>query len=529
MSDVVRTYSVARSHRRRRDVRRRTTWWRRILLAVMLSLTTWIVWTTRDTYPMVRLIPDDQVYQVYIAHLLDKRIQFAHSRVWELWPENSPVRRTVAILSSDFGMPPWVMNNLVQGLCHVSGQDLNKFTDPLFITRMSRIGCLIEKLHCVLPGIQTDYAGGLRLRAVPNAGIYYAVRGRILALSPSRQAVIRALTLPDDASLAPEALDNDLQQSANDDLAARISLRTDDPLGNVFQSLYIALQITPDMARLNCRGNLRPAWRERMAGLLNTASPRDLTVPPEGLLVLSGDFGAPISALCEGLNSAVGETVPLNHYLAQAAAFLDAANPAIAPFLRSLFAVSGPGIRFSWHGIDQNEMLPMPELVIALDTDPAGAQAALEAIPPPPQGTSPWDTILRYDPERLVAFLPMIGGPSIEPTAALHGSELLISTSRTLAESLLAEPPQRRRVPQPANLYLRWQPYPSLQALSEAALQFADASLLRGHTRESFETFIAPWMNAAKQVSELAALAAHENGELRLDVKLVVAQAETAP
>jgi len=36
-------------------------------------------------------------------------------------------------------------------------------------------------------------------------------------------------------------------------------------------------------------------------------------------------------------------------------------------------------------------------------------------------------------------------------------------------------------------------------------------------------------MTAAKQVAELAALAAHENGEIRLDAKLVIAQAETLP
>ncbi|HEX73040.1 MAG TPA: hypothetical protein ENN65_06965, partial [Candidatus Hydrogenedentes bacterium] len=262
MSDVLRSYAGVSLSRRRHHKRGRR--WRWILLIVALAALL-ALWITRDSHPIGALLPADQRYHLYIADPLETRMSLGQSRIWSLAPKGSVWAAIPERLLDGPDVPEWLLNNIFNGPCHVSGADLKNFADPLLLTRMSRIGCLVEKLHWAIPGVESDYAGGLRLRRIPDAGVYYAVRGRTFAVSTSRAALIRALTLTSEKQTGPEGLMRGMTDMGANDLACRVGLEEDDPLGEVFESLRLGLRIAPAGLRLQCRSTLRPAWQERSA------------------------------------------------------------------------------------------------------------------------------------------------------------------------------------------------------------------------------------------------------------------------
>jgi len=510
MSDVVRVFNRSTTFGSRRH---RWRMLRRGVVVLFALIFVWAWWVTRDSHPMGRLIPAQQAYECSIGDPLGKRTTLAQSTLWTLAPDDSVMAKIPGLLENNFGLPEWVLNNLVYGLCHVSGNDLREFRDPLLVTRMSRIGCLLEKLHYFMAGIERDSAGGLNLRVVPSAKLYYAVRGRVLLLTPSREALIHALTLTEDGAIGREPLAKQVHEMGSDGLAARINFREDDPLGSVFESARIELQINPETVRMVCQSVLRPAWRERLTGLLEAAAPVSLQEPPEGFLTLSAHLGKPITELWAGLRQALGDAFP-NDLLAPLAA-----KPELA-VLSECAKLLGPGFRLSWMGIDQNEMLPMPELAAHFDTDVEQARTLLTLMPPPPAGTPVWASYPRYDTASGIAFLPLIGGPSMQPSMALHGNGLLVSSSRSRLEQLLAHPAANAALPQPGNLFIRFKPAPAWQSLVEAAKPFVEFGLVRGYTPETFQHFADSWSETAQRFNEVSLLAAHDQGVLRAELNV---------
>ncbi len=508
MSDVVRVYNRVTSMGRRQSRIRR------IVLAAAALLLLWLAWTTRDSQPMGKLIPAKQGYQVYVGDPMGKRTAIAQSPLWSLAPKDSPLAKVPAQLATNFGIPEWILNNLIYGVCHVSGNDLKTFGDPLVVTRMSRIGCLIEKCHYVVPGLHADYAGGLRLRALPGAGLFYAVRGRVLLLSPSRESLIHALTLAGDQAIGADALRKTERELGRDAVAARVNFRENDALGDVLESALFELRMDAGSLRLNSQMALRPAWRERLAGVLGKAAPRPLTLPPAGYLTIAADLGESIPGLWTGLQKAFPATFP-DGLLAPLASLpnMNAAAP--------LLGLLGPGLRLSWVGMDQNEMIPVPEIVGACDADPDQVRALIAAIPAPPPGTPPWESYPRYDSASGALYLPLIGGPSMEPAVAPYGRSLLFSSSRRVAENLLSKAPLSDTLAEPGNLFVRLQPYPALQSLVEAATPFVELGVVRGKDLESFKQAAQPWLDAVKPIQEASALAVHENGSIRVSFALL--------
>ncbi|HPO12086.1 MAG TPA: hypothetical protein PLI09_01470 [Candidatus Hydrogenedentes bacterium] len=510
MSDVVRVFNRSTTfggrRRRWRAVRRTTL----IILGVIVL---WAWWVTRDRFPMGQLIPAQQAYECCIGDPLGKRTTLAQSQLWSLAPKEAALAKVPELLANNFGLPEWVLNNLVYGLCHVSGNDLREFRDPLLVTRMSRIGCLLEKLHHFIGGIEQDCAGGLNLRVVPAANLFYAVRGRVLLLSPSRDALIHALTLTAKQAIGRESLAKLVHEMGSEGLSARINFRESDPLGDVFESARIDLQVRAENVRLVCQNSLRPAWKERFAALLEAASPQSLQQPPEGYLMVSANFGKSITEVWAGIQQALGDMFP-NELLAPVSA-----KPELT-ILAECAKVLGPGFCLSWVGVDQNEMLPAPELAGVFDTNVEQARALLATIPAPPEGTPPWASYPRYDAASGIAFLPLIGGPSMQPSMAIHGNGLMASSSRTVLENLLAQPTGVETLPQPGNLFIRLNPAPAWQCLVETAMPFVEFGLVRGYTPETFKQFADSWSATFQRFNKVSVLAAHNNGTISAELEV---------
>jgi hypothetical protein len=431
--------------------------------------------------------------------------------------------RLLKPLQTDGGMPEWVLNNLIRQQLYVLGNDLSGFSDVLALTKMSRIGCLLERLHPFMRGIDNDYAGGLRLRKLIDGAGYYAVRGRVLLFSPSRDVLIRALTLADDATIDPVTMAN-LTRSGTEDLRGVVLLDPADPLGATFQSIAFAVRIDDAMAHTRFRGIFRSAWRDRFGPLVQGVSPRKLLAPPVGVIEMSADFGKPLKDVWTGLGQA------LNVPFMQPAQWQLWEQPrpgqetAIAPLITAALGPLGPGLRLSCVGVDLNEIVPMPELVATLDADPGAVQALVKAIPPLPPaaaGLMEWDTFPRVTPEGNVVYLPMMGGPSLEPTAAAYGNSLLVSSSRTVAQQLLAAPPKFAELPEPANLYMRVTPGPCVHDVVEAGRLLTETNFLRGYTRESFDQAAAVCQASADLVREMTLSASFSAEGIDAELRIV--------
>jgi len=516
MSEVLRTYARPNSRRSWGSGRPRRHWWL-FPLVIVLALV-WMTWVTRDTHPLGRLIPADQAYQVYVGELLKQRTVIAQSQIWQVLPAESPLAGIPEQLLDNFGAPEWVTNNVIHGLCHVSGTDLNGFSDALFVTHMTRIGCFVERFHRFIPGIADDEAGGLDLRWLPEPNVFYAVRGRVLAVSRSRTALIHALTLTEEDALGQEALEQGAQESGGAEIAGSFIPRGGDPLGDVFESVRVAVHVEPTALRCSCRGALKPLWRHRLAGLLEGTGPKELKMPPDGLLVLSADFGKTLPQFWSGFAQALQQETLLQHTFA-----FPAGQDRPHEIARSLLTALGTGWRLSWKGVDLNAMLPMPEVVATFDADTTILQTLFALMPPPAGDLSEYELTPRYDADKGIAYLPLIGGPSIEPTGALYGGDFLFSSSRTVTEALIAQPGKAETVAEPGNLYVRLHPYPSLRLAVDTGLEFAAFGALRGYTAQSLEAAAAPWLSVASKVHQVTALAGHQDGEIDLDLRLIVA------
>jgi len=496
-----------------------------VLLMILFALLAYAAWTTRDTCPMERVIPSDQSYQVFANDVFGKRGKMADSMIWQVLPESVGVSDIPEQFNQDLHVPEWILNNMVPGACHVSGNDLTSGRDLLFVTKTSRVGRLLLKFRRFIPGVKRDWAGGLGLYSYADAGVYFAVRGRLLIVSRSRDALIRSLTLTSDEALEEGSIARTLSESGGEDLRGMISFAADDPLGDVLKDISFALRVDPREAQLKCRVVPRPEGAKPVWGLLADLTPRTLLAPPKGMLEISLNLNKSVRELWTALGYATGKADAFEQLWTQWSDPPSEGAPGLAQAVTSLLGPLGPGMRLTWYGADLNAMIPVPEIVATLDAAPDALLDAFETLPSLPPDADPDDMSLRYDPEAKCLYVPLIGGPSIEPTAAIYGESLLISSSYTVADALLRATPDVEELPQPGNLYVHVYPKPCIDTILSMAKMIAEYDFLKGYTVETIEAEAAPWVEAAGRVEDIIAHAAYEGGEVRVELKVVCAPA----
>jgi len=526
MSEAVRNYtghagSLRTSPRQRRG---RGCFLRIVLPLIAVSvLAFW--WLTRDTYDFAECIPGDQRFTVVLDEPLPARERILQSRVWQAVPKSWSSRFEPGALSIDLGIPDWVLKNVFYKRAFLAGNDFGESSDVVILARMTRIGALLERFHGLLPAVEDDYAGGLRLRALPDEGVYYAVRGRILLVSLSRTALIRSLTLAEGDRLTQDKFD-ELAHAGNEDIRGTLVLTGDQSLGDIFESVAFAMRIDEVSAQAVCRGTLRPEARVRFAPLLNGVGPVALGVPPAGMIGLSANFGKPIRELWSGLGEVTGAAWLSDAQWQAWEAGVAGEPPGAAQFITTLLGRQGPGLRLAIADVDVNEFLPLPVVTGSVDGDAKAIAQLFESIPPPPEDAKPWEAYPRIDGKKGVASVPMIGGPSLEPAAAIDRGALTFSSSRTALETMLSSNLPVENLPRPGNLYVRIHPAPLAGAIVESGRLLVAFDGLRGFTEESFEAAAAEWTDAAAVVNEITAVALVQDGAIEFEFRI---RCENAP
>jgi hypothetical protein len=526
VSETVRSYTPPpgfRRKRRQRKVAKRRGFGCLYVFALAAILAGLGAWLTRDTCPLQQLVPRDRTYHIVLLDLLNHRGEMAASPVWDALPDamNGDMLRDT--LSQRGWMPDWILNNLIGRTCYVTGNDLDEFGDALFITRMSRVGRIVEAGHLFLPGIRSDSAGGLRLRHLRESGLYYAVRGRMLVVSPSREALVRTLTLTEPDRINPGVLDTALSDTGTEQVRGILTPGPDDPLGAAVESASFALQIDSAGARVQCRAALRPEWRDRLESLAGQAVPVQLPAALPGMLQVSVNMGISLQQTVYALGDALEIPSLTEERWGESDEPRSEEQQANIEHLRALLGMAGPGVTASMHGIDLNEILPLPELVFAMETNPTLVQGFFEALPDPPASAKPWDPYPRYDTATGVLRVPAPWGPSLEPTLAVRDGRLLVSTSANAAAALFDAPANASTEIQRGNIHLRAEPHPLGTALTEAGRLLARDGLLKGFTLQSYDAWAAAVLAKARILDEASLTASFEPGGISVECVLKAA------
>ena len=529
MSDAPRTYSGSlRSGGRRRKVGRSVRAYGGCLTFLVLTFlfvgSIYFFWSTRDNHDANEFVAADQKYAFIVADVLSNRSVIAQSQVWNALPPEWGVEGIQNVLLQESGLPDWVLNNLITGDIYISGDDIDSFSDSVLVARMSRVGDLLEQMHRFSGSIEKDHAGGLDLRHLPEPDVYYAVRGRYLVASFARNALINALTISPENRMAPDVFAKTMQQSGAEHVRGLMAFHADDAWGEVFESISFALRIDANEAHLKCHATLRDMWRERFQKLVGGVQPQPLVMPPPGAMAaLSANFGQSLESVWTGLGEAFGWTYFTPEQWATWKRIPDDGQAGLPQLATRVLGPLGPDIRVSLQGIDVNEMVPVPEIVVVAEAEPQAVDLTFAELAAAPPAIAPW----RLDETQRRLHLPMFGGPSIEPTAAPFEDGILFSTSRTVADALLGEDgsaasASTRPLGQVGNLFVEVHPLPVVENVIAAGRLFAEIDGLKGYTPETFEEAATNWLDRAQRVESLTALAAlqGDTGEINAELSL---------
>lgn len=519
MSETIRSYSPPRRNSYDAPVSGGGVGRKIIALGMALGLI-WLVWTTRDNWPMERLVPRDQTFHLRVENLLDTRQKAANSAFWDLGLLPEKYKDIPQWLSSDFGLPPWILNNLVSDVCYVSGTDLNTFTDLLVVTRMSRIGCLLERYYGIADNIEVEYAGGLYLRSLNDLGAYYAVRGRTLVFSPSREALIRALTLHEDER--EETLEETVAPMAGD-LQGRITFDEQSSTGKFFNQSDFGLQFAENAVTFSSRSVASPAWKAQLDRLAAGQRPGALSVPVDGSLIVAADFNTPLPQLWSSIDEMSGGA--LGNYCSTLPGVPSSSEGASAWSLMIEGMKTGLGSAFSlrWTGFDYNGMVPFPEMELFLETRSGVAGQMIDSVPVLPEGQVPTDFVPYRVSDSGLVRCPVGWGGILEPTFIAEPSGLRFTLHPLHMAHAMAMDHTLEPAPVKGDLYLRMRPVELLELLREGGMPYVHSGLLRGHTPESFEAAMARALEGSRQISEVRVTAGYEDGAINLDAVMLIA------
>jgi len=525
MSDVVRNYNRGGTVRRRRQgLRRHGTGIAKFLIPPLILLSFWVFWATRNNYDRSSFIPENPAVEIYIYDVVAKHSRIAVSNLGELIPESAQARQYWEKLSGELPAPEWLINNLSTDLCHLYGASFERPEEMIITTQMTRIGRIAEWVIRFYTDIEKDAAGGLNLYSVPNFNLYYAVRGRVLIASFSRNQLIRALTLRTEDTVTQERLDENISKARVSDIFLCIpESESEPPLP--FTNMEATIHIEPTNTVIAFQGVLAPEFITDYAPFMATVTPQKLPEPFDCMATAGINLGIPFRDIIEQLREVHPVFEGMSDFLKSApdseATLSSVAD--ITSLFREALRVTGSKTRIACFGMEPYEMLPMPYLAASFNADTDAVLALFERIEPFSGVVEEVDTTLRLDEDILLAYSPVIGGQAIKPTIASYGGGMLISSSATLARELTKSPQLLQTYSEEGNLYLAAKPYPVTVACVDAARELAFSGLLRGHNETSLNETAQPFLDAASKVDNITLFSSCNRGLIRMNMKLDMA------
>lgn len=474
MSDVVRTYkrrTSSRGYGFRSGPRRRPWLWRVLAAMILLSvIAAW--WTTRDTRPIYNFVDREAEYQVTAPAYQAARLRVSNSPLWMSLPPDNRWSAIPATLTDRFGMPEWLYRNLTPGALHAWGHDSEELSDLVLISRMSRVGTLVERAQRWLPGRGVEWAGGLNLRVHRPTGWHYSVRGRVLIASRSREALVDALTLAPERQWTREDLDRSIAAGA-EDIRGVIHGDADAE----WSSIRFAARIGIDEGLGQVEMRLRDSGRRRWADWLNGGAPSVLSAPLDAPAALTANVDNSVANLW--LSAGADSSEPLFSRAVWRGWRSGQEGESIAWAAR-LLESSGPYASVSWYGFDMEARQPAPLLRGRFGLDPRAADALTSELGEAAYDSETWEPLPHAVDGNIMLPLPDWADT---PFALRFGEgEAAFETASPVFEFS----PGGATWDETAHVLFRYSPGECAELWGEAAQYLADYDLLRGESAEDF-------------------------------------------
>ena len=525
MSDAVRTYTAPRrtaaATSRRRRASRGCAIPFALLIPIVVVLAIYAVWISRDSTTLAAHLPKQHRLRIVVSDVLGHRQEIADSGIWHALPLDDDLAQIPDMLTRDIEVPPWVLNNIIGSQCFLSGDTIGDGHELLFVTKMHRLGVLIERAYRWFGEAEYDAAGGLSLRHLTQPDLHYAVRGRVLLVSPSRRTLIHALTLSDAEALTPDDVNQITIDLANQQVGGIIEFHENDTYTDTLAFLRFGIRFDPTEAHAKFEAGLSGIATSEISALLEGVEPQTLRMPIDGMAALSAHLGKPIEEVWLKIGAMTGYPLFSRAQWNEWSTLDEGEQPGIAYTLTQLLGGAGPGFQCTWRGIDPYEIVPAPQIVVTAEFSDEAAERVRTAFPPPPQEVPAYAPYPRFDADTGIVTYPIFGGPSLQPTAVIAADTILVSSSRAIAEPYIVTPPVNEPLPLPGNLYIRIRPIDCVNALAEAGQQFVDIGVLKGYTQESYRAAAAQWRQSAERIEECSALFSHQNGLIQGEIRIL--------
>jgi hypothetical protein len=490
----------------------------RVLLAGAVFFGVWAFWISRDTHPVAEFVPTSRHIEAILPHAAVARVRVAASHVWDGVPQ-AVVASAPEAIADRRGLPDWIVGNLIGGSAVVVADDVASWSDAVFISRMTRAGCVIERALRWRPANHSEWAGGLRLRYWKPGRLFYAVRGRTLLASPSRDALVAALTLAPERRVPPKTVAEALSDSGSEDARGTWTLPLDSAAGRVFEEIRFSVRVDRDEATVKLRAHFRPPLAEALEPYWGGMRPSVLLPAFEGPLAISADFGGNVEQTWRALAEIVD--VPWLTAAQWEAWRREDDGRSAAALLTGLLGPMGPSARLTWQRMDMDEMSPTPIFTGSLAGRREDAAALLESLPKPDSAARAAARVT-FDGATGRLEAPLMSGPAMGPLGQWVGDTLYFSTDAAAAPAFIESGRERTRaIDKPANVYLRVDPSACVRLLVQAGRDLAASGLLRGQTPESFEKDAAVWRERAEALESVegTAVITHQQIEAEIRVK----------
>jgi len=497
------------------------------LLTILIGVPLAALWSTRDSWDMGQVIPKDQNYTIVFPDLIEGRQVIARSTLWELLPPDSEWRAMQGELTRDFGLPEWLVNNFLVGPVYICGSDFETFKDAVLVTRMTRLGTLLQLFSGWSDRVEMDPAGGLDLRRVKDTEVLLAVRGRVLLVSRDRNALIRSLVLQPEDSVGPEGFEQTLASLKDEMVELRVRPGAWATAAPHVDAAELHVWMDDTNARVVLASRLTEASRNLLQPVLQKAKPVSLPPALPGALQLSVDLGLPAVESWSAIASLFGATFDPAESVVQL--LKPEARATAGEALKGAFTNLGTSWSVSYRGVNPWAMLPMPKFAALFDSRTPWNSGMLTAMPSLPEGVQPWEAWPRPSEDKRYIHIPLPGGKDLEPVIAPFDGKLLVGTALPDALDLLATPALPADPGAKGNLLIEATPATLLYDALQVGLQLTDLGLIRGHNADSLRALFAPIQEAALRVPQLRLVAAHDDGVLTFDLQVALSSSITQP
>jgi len=492
------------------------------MVLAFLAVVAYEVWNTADKHPIEEFMPDTCAYRIVVNDILERRIKLAESQVWESLPFLVDLSWVPQQLETSLEMPQWIANNIMQGSCWMTGNDLSSFDDMVMVTKMSRIGAILDDLYWIMPQFDSVTVDGYRIRELKGEDLFFAVRGRTLVASHSSAALVRVLKYQNERRADQESSIAGLFEAGAEDLRGIVMLGQwqDNPFGTIFDTLSFAIRVEPSEAVLRYRGTLSPQWEQRLSKVLYGMTEQELYAPAEGIARLSANFCKPVRQVWSSVGDILDEPELTESLWNKWETVPEGERPGLPQMLTRLLGPMGPGLCLTWVDVDPNEVIPVPRVIGTFDADYITVPEVFQDFWTLPEGVATWENYPRYDAETQRVFMPMAGGASLEPTAAEIGDKLVLSSSRDLVEDVIARQPVTQQLGVKGNLYFECAPQACAQAAFAVGRPLARLNGIKGYTPESYEELAQQWEQKTEGLQKVAVLAGYEQGQVKGEINI---------